>query len=89
MSKNGGRCSVSVHMLTTRGQECCHTLTQILSLSLTHTSRFAPPERFYGALTGLNKTQTAERLGEELVQGWRGSLRSRPPELTEQDQVRW
>ena len=26
-------------------------------------------ERFYGALTGLNKTQTAERLGEELVQG--------------------
>jgi len=43
-------------------------------------------ERFYGALTGLNKTQTAEQLGEELVQGWRGSLRIRPPALTENDQ---
>eukprot|EP00532_Pseudo-nitzschia_australis_P006748 CAMPEP_0168172208 /NCGR_PEP_ID=MMETSP0139_2-20121125/5114_1 /TAXON_ID=44445 /ORGANISM="Pseudo-nitzschia australis, Strain 10249 10 AB" /LENGTH=856 /DNA_ID=CAMNT_0008089809 /DNA_START=94 /DNA_END=2664 /DNA_ORIENTATION=- len=42
-------------------------------------------ERFYGALTGLNKTQTAERLGEEVVQGWRGSLRIRPPALTEND----
>lgn len=43
-------------------------------------------ERFYGALTGLNKTQTAEQLGEELVQGWRSSLRNRPPALTEQDE---
>mmetsp|Transcript_25257 Transcript_25257/g.69632 ORF Transcript_25257/g.69632 Transcript_25257/m.69632 type:complete len:842 (-) Transcript_25257:78-2603(-) len=42
-------------------------------------------ERFYGALTGLNKTQTAERLGAEVVQGWRGSLRIRPPALTEND----
>jgi 2,3-bisphosphoglycerate-dependent phosphoglycerate mutase len=43
-------------------------------------------ERFYGALTGLSKKQTAERLGEELVQEWRGSLRSRPPALTENHQ---
>jgi 2,3-bisphosphoglycerate-dependent phosphoglycerate mutase len=40
-------------------------------------------ERHYGSLTGLSKTQTAERLGAELVQEWRGSLRSRPPPLTE------
>jgi len=38
-------------------------------------------ERFYGALTGLSKKETAERLGHELVQEWRGSLRSRPPAL--------
>ena len=36
-------------------------------------------ERHYGALTGLNKKQTAERLGHEQVQEWRGSLNSRPP----------
>jgi 2,3-bisphosphoglycerate-dependent phosphoglycerate mutase len=42
-------------------------------------------ERFYGALQGLSKTQTAERLGEDLVQEWRGSLRTRPPSLTETD----
>jgi 2,3-bisphosphoglycerate-dependent phosphoglycerate mutase len=33
----------------------------------------------YGALTGLSKHETAEQLGQELVQEWRGSLRSRPP----------
>ncbi|KAL9186189.1 hypothetical protein ACHAXT_005427 [Thalassiosira profunda] len=42
-------------------------------------------ERMYGALTGLSKTETAERLGAELVQEWRGSLRSRPPPLTPSD----
>ena len=38
-------------------------------------------ERMYGALTGLSKKETAEQLGAELVQEWRGSLRSRPPEV--------
>jgi 2,3-bisphosphoglycerate-dependent phosphoglycerate mutase len=42
-------------------------------------------ERMYGALTGLSKTETAERLGQELVQEWRGSLRSRPPPLDPKD----
>lgn len=38
-------------------------------------------ERHYGALTGLSKPETAEKLGVELVQSWRGSLRSRPPAI--------
>lgn len=42
-------------------------------------------ERMYGALTGLSKTETAEKLGKELVQEWRGSLRSRPPALKPKD----
>ena len=36
-------------------------------------------ERHYGALTGLNKKQTAEQLGHDVVQEWRGSLNARPP----------
>jgi len=36
-------------------------------------------ERHYGALQGLCKAETAEQLGTELVQEWRGSLRTRPP----------
>ncbi len=60
------------------------------SIHQTHTRlvlhSFRHTERCYGALTGLNKTATAEQLGEELVQGWRASLRNRPPALTEQDQ---
>jgi 2,3-bisphosphoglycerate-dependent phosphoglycerate mutase len=42
-------------------------------------------ERHYGALTGLSKTETAARLGRELVQDWRGSLYSRPPALKRSD----
>ena len=38
-------------------------------------------ERMYGALTGLSKLQTADKLGSELVQEWRGSLRTQPPAL--------
>ena len=39
-------------------------------------------ERMYGGLTGLSKFETAEQLGAQLVQEWRGSLNSRPPALT-------
>ena len=38
-------------------------------------------ERHYGALQGLNKEQTAERLGTELVMGWRRSYYDRPPTM--------
>ncbi|MPZ72943.1 MAG: 2,3-bisphosphoglycerate-dependent phosphoglycerate mutase [Nitriliruptorales bacterium] len=36
-------------------------------------------ERFYGALTGRNKTQTAEEFGEEQVRVWRRSYDVPPP----------
>ena len=39
----------------------------------------------YGALTGLCKKQTADALGHDLVQDWRGSLRSRPPPVKVND----
>lgn len=42
-------------------------------------------ERMYGALTGLCKFQTAEQMGADVVQSWRGSLRSKPPSLTMRD----
>lgn len=45
-------------------------------------------ERMYGALTGLCKKETAEQLGTDLVQSWRGSLRSRPPPVRVDD-VYW
>jgi len=36
-------------------------------------------ERFYGALQGLNKAETAERFGEDQVNEWRRSYATRPP----------
>jgi len=42
-------------------------------------------ERHYGALQGLNKKETAKKLGEEQVLIWRRSYDVRPPALTEDD----
>jgi 2,3-bisphosphoglycerate-dependent phosphoglycerate mutase len=36
-------------------------------------------ERYYGSLQGLNKRQTAERVGEKTVRQWRRSYTCRPP----------
>ncbi|MBU2055723.1 MAG: 2,3-diphosphoglycerate-dependent phosphoglycerate mutase [Proteobacteria bacterium] len=42
-------------------------------------------ERHYGALQGLNKKDTADKFGMELVHAWRRSYDVPPPELEETD----
>ncbi|MDE1170087.1 MAG: 2,3-diphosphoglycerate-dependent phosphoglycerate mutase [Verrucomicrobium sp.] len=42
-------------------------------------------ERHYGALTGLNKAETAERHGAEQVHRWRRGYADRPPALSPDD----
>lgn len=42
-------------------------------------------ERHYGALQGLNKTETAQKYGEEQVHIWRRSFDTPPPTLTTDD----
>ena len=42
-------------------------------------------ERHYGALQGLNKSETARKYGEEQVQIWRRSFGVRPPKLEPED----
>jgi 2,3-bisphosphoglycerate-dependent phosphoglycerate mutase len=42
-------------------------------------------ERHYGALTGLNKAETAAKHGEEQVKIWRRSFDTPPPPLSEND----
>ena len=43
-------------------------------------------ERHYGALQGLNKSETAEKYGEEQVKIWRRSFDVKPPALEESDE---
>ena len=43
-------------------------------------------ERHYGALQGLNKSETAEKYGEEQVKIWRRSFDVLPPALSEDDE---
>lgn len=42
-------------------------------------------ERFYGALQGLNKAETAARYGEEQVHKWRRDPHEHPPAITKED----
>ncbi len=43
-------------------------------------------ERFYGALQGLNKTETIVRYGEEQVHKWRRDPHENPPPVTKEDE---
>jgi 2,3-bisphosphoglycerate-dependent phosphoglycerate mutase len=43
-------------------------------------------ERHYGALQGLNKSETAEKFGEDQVKIWRRAYAIAPPPLTPDDQ---
>ena len=43
-------------------------------------------ERHYGALQGLNKSETAEKYGEEQVKIWRRSFDVAPPPLADDDE---
>jgi len=43
-------------------------------------------ERHYGALQGLNKTETAQKFGEEQVKIWRRSYDIQPPALEKSDE---
>ncbi len=45
-------------------------------------------ERHYGDLQGLNKSETAQKFGDEQVLVWRRSFDTPPPELTRDDE-RW
>ena len=43
-------------------------------------------ERHYGTMQGLNKSETAQKYGDEQVKIWRRSFSIRPPELSEDDE---
>ena len=67
-----------------------HTLNHILDemdrawLPVTKTWKLN--ERHYGALQGLNKSETAEKYGEEQVKIWRRSFDVKPPKLEATDE---
>ena len=67
-----------------------HTLNHILDemdrVWLPVTKTWKLNERHYGALQGLNKSETAEKYGEEQVKIWRRSYDVKPPKLEVSDE---
>ena len=60
-------------------------LDELDQMYLPITNSWRLNERHYGALTGLNKAETAERYGKEQVHIWRRSFSTPPPALEESD----
>lgn len=67
-----------------------HSLWEILSASnlnwLPVTKSYRLNERHYGALTGLNKKETAEKYGADQVFKWRRGFDTLPPQLEMDDE---
>lgn len=74
---------------TSRLTRAIKTLNCILDEMKLHwipvTKEWRLNERHYGALQGLNKTETAEKHGEQQVKIWRRSFDTPPPLVTPQD----
>ncbi len=63
-----------------------HILTEMDRCWLPIVKTWKLNERHYGSLQGLNKTETAEKYGEEQVKIWRRSFDIAPEILPEQDE---
>ncbi|WP_294580754.1 2,3-diphosphoglycerate-dependent phosphoglycerate mutase [uncultured Thomasclavelia sp.] len=64
-----------------------HILTEMDRCYLPVHKNWLLNERHYGALQGLNKSETAEKYGERQVKIWRRSFDVLPPALDENDQL--
>ena len=62
-------------------------LEQMEEFTLPVTTSWRLNERHYGALQGLNKSETAKKYGEEQVKIWRRSYDVPPPEMSAIDQA--
>ncbi len=81
--------SPSVFLLfsSPNAMNCCRIILEDLSQEWIPVVRdYRLNERHYGALQGLNKTETAEKHGEEQVKIWRRAYAIPPPELEESDE---
>ncbi len=63
-----------------------HILDQVEQQWLPVEKSWKLNERHYGALQGLNKSETAAMYGDEQVKLWRRGFRVTPPELTTDDE---
>jgi 2,3-bisphosphoglycerate-dependent phosphoglycerate mutase len=74
---------------TSRLKRAIHTLDSVLleldSSWLPVTKAWQLNERHYGALTGLNKSETAAKHGEDQVKIWRRSYSTPPPPMASDD----
>lgn len=79
----GFKFDIAYSSVLKRANITCETILQELCQGdLPYVKTWRLNERHYGGLTGLNKTETVEKFGEEQVAIWRRSFDTPPPPIT-------
>jgi 2,3-bisphosphoglycerate-dependent phosphoglycerate mutase len=86
LKKNGYTFDVGFTSLLKRSIKTLHSaLEEVDNLWIPVQKSWRLNERFYGALQGLNKAETAAKYGEEQVHKWRRDPNELPPAITKDD----
>jgi 2,3-bisphosphoglycerate-dependent phosphoglycerate mutase len=86
LKKNGYTFDVAFTSLLKRSIKTLHSaLEEVDNLWIPVQKSWRLNERFYGALQGLNKAETASKYGEEQVHKWRRDANELPPAITKDD----
>ncbi|TWJ00812.1 phosphoglycerate mutase [Mucilaginibacter frigoritolerans] len=86
LKKHGYTFDVAFTSLLKRSIKTLHSaLEEVDNLWIPVQKSWRLNERFYGALQGLNKAETAAKYGEEQVHKWRRDPNELPPAITKDD----
>jgi 2,3-bisphosphoglycerate-dependent phosphoglycerate mutase len=86
LKKNGYNFDVAFTSLLKRSIKTLHIILEELDhLWIPERKSWHLNERFYGALQGLNKLETAEKYGADQVYKWRRDPDEEPPAITKED----
>lgn len=86
LKRNGYSFDVAFSSVLKRAIKTLHIVLEDLDrLWIPEQKSWRLNERFYGALQGLNKAETAAKYGEELVCKWRRDVDVHPPAITKED----
>ncbi|KAJ3664739.1 hypothetical protein Zmor_000285 [Zophobas morio] len=83
LKKSGYKFDQAYTSVLSRAQETLCIILKTLGQRIPVETTWRLNERHYGALTGLNKTETAKKFGEEQVKLWRRSFDKPPPPMDE------
>ncbi|CAH0559557.1 unnamed protein product [Brassicogethes aeneus] len=82
LKKECAKFDVAYTSVLKRAQITCDTILEVLNQKdIPIVKSWRLNERHYGGLTGLNKTETVQKFGEEQVQIWRRSFDTPPPPM--------
>lgn len=88
LKKEGFHFDIAHTSFLIRAEHTLHIVLEEMGLTIPVKRSWRLNERHYGALQGLNKSETTKKYGVDVVLEWRRSWDIRPPALSKKD-TRW